>query len=108
MTDTQVAKDKDKLLHDFNEVVGDTEQLLKSMASAGSEKSQALRANVEHGLKAARERLQELQQDAEERARAATKAADAYVHHHPWQSIAIAAGVAGVLGIVVGLLLNRR
>src|SRR5688572_19276752 len=95
MTDAQVAKDK--LLHDFNEVVADTEQLLKSAASAGGEKAQALRASVEHSLKAARERLQELEHDAEKRARAAARATDAYVHGHPWQSIAIAAGVSAVV-----------
>jgi ElaB/YqjD/DUF883 family membrane-anchored ribosome-binding protein len=106
MTDAQVARDK--LLHDFNEVVADTEQLLKAAAASGGEKTQALRSNVEHSLKAARERLLELEADAEKRARAAAKATDAYVHGHPWQSIAMAAGVSAVLGIVVGLLLNRR
>ena len=106
MTDAQVARDK--LLHEFNEVVTDTEQLLKAAASTGGEKTQALRSSVEHSLKAARERLRELEHDAEKRARAAAKAADVYVHGHPWQSIAIAAGACAVVGVVVGLLLNRR
>lgn len=106
MTDTKVAKEK--LLHDFNEVVSDTEQLLKSVASAGGEKAQALRASLEQNLKATRERLRQLEESALERTRAAAKVTDKYVHVHPWQSIAIAAGFAAILGIVVGLLLNRR
>jgi ElaB/YqjD/DUF883 family membrane-anchored ribosome-binding protein len=106
MNEAQVARDK--LLQDFNEVVADTEQLLKSVASAGGEKTQALRANVEQSLKVAKERLHKLEDTAVERTRAAAKATDQYVHVHPWESIGIAAGIAGVVGIVVGLLLNRR
>ena len=106
MSDTQVTKDK--LLKDFNEVVSDTEQLLKSVASAGNEKTQALKANVEQSLKLAKERLRELQDDAVDRTRAAAKRTDEYVHANPWQSIGVAAAVAAVVGIVLGLLLNRR
>ncbi len=107
MTDTtQVARDK--LLHDFNEVVADTEQLLKSVAGAGGEKAQALRANVEQSLRTARERLRELEQDALERTRAAARATDEYVHEHPWRAVGIGAAIAAIIGIVVGLLLNRR
>ncbi len=106
MTDTQVAKEK--LLKDFNEVVSDTEQLLKSVASAGNEKTQALKANVEQSLRLAKDRLRELQDEAVDRTRAAAKRTDEYVHTNPWQSIGIAAAVAAVVGIVLGLLLNRR
>lgn len=108
MTTTSTQASKDKLLHDFNEVITDTEQLLKSVAATGGEKGQALRANVEQNLKAARERLQELEASALERTRAVARKTDEYVHGHPWESIGIAAGLAAVLGIVVGLLLNRR
>ena len=106
MNETQAAREK--LLQDFNEVVSDTEQLLKSVASAGGEKTQALRANVEQSLKAANDRLHQLEETAVARTRAAAKATDQYVHGHPWESIGLAAAIAGVIGIVVGLLLNRR
>lgn len=97
----------EKLLKDFNEVVTDTEELLKSFAAAGGEKSNALRANLEQSLAASRERLRQLEARALDRSRAAAKATDEYVHVHPWQSIAIAAGVSAIVGVVVGLLLNR-
>ena len=106
MTDTQVAREK--LMKDFNEVVSDTEQLLKFAATAGGEKSQALRANVEQSLRLAKDRLKELQDETVERTRVAARKTDEYVHANPWQSIGIVAGIAAVLGIVVGLLLNRR
>jgi ElaB/YqjD/DUF883 family membrane-anchored ribosome-binding protein len=106
MTDTQVAREK--LMKDFNEVVSDTEQLLKSVTSAGSEKTQALKASVEQSLKVARDRLRELQDEAADRTRIAAKRTDEYVHANPWQSIGAAAAVAAVAGLVLGLLLNRR
>ncbi len=106
MTDTQAAKDK--LVQDFNEVVSDTEQLLKTVATAGNEKTQALRANVEQSLRQARERMREFEQTARERTRAVARQTDEYVQAHPWESVAAAAGIGALIGIVVGLLLNRR
>lgn len=104
--DTQVTRDK--LLHDFNTVITETEELLKAVGAAGGEKSHELRMNVERNLKAARDRLQALEDGALDRARAAARSTDRYVHGHPWQSIGVAAGIAAVAGVVVGLLLNRR
>ncbi len=106
MSDTQVVKEK--LLHDFNEVVSDTEQLLKSFAATGGDKTSALRADVEESLKSARDRLVQLQREAVARTRHAARATDEYVHEHPWRSVAIVGGIAAIVGIIVGLLLNRR
>ena len=99
---------RDKLVEDFSAVIADTEQLLKSMAAVGGEQAKSLRADLESKLVSARERLKDLEEDALQRTRAAAEATDAYVHEHPWQSIAVAACVAGVAGLVVGLVLNRR
>ena len=103
-----IDEGKDKLIEDFNAVIADAEQLLKLLAAAGGEKGEALRAGAEQNLEAARERLVGLQSEAQERARAASKAAEDYVRDHPWQSIGIAAAVAALIGVVVGVLLNRR
>lgn len=99
---------KEKLVKDFNTVIAETEELLKSVAAAGGEKGDALRDSVEHSLRAARERLAQFQDAAAHKAKEAARTTDEYVHGHPWQSIAIVAGVSGIVGIVVGLLLNRR
>ncbi len=106
MNDTQAARDK--LVEDFTAVIADSEQLLRAMASAGGEKAQALRGDLERKLRDARERLQDIQGAAADRARVAARQADDYVHDHPWESIAIGAGIAAVIGIIVGLLASRR
>lgn len=99
---------KDKLVEDFNAVITDTEQLLKSLAASGGEKAGAIRASVEEHLEVARQRLRDLEDLAMERTRAAARATDGYVRDNPWQSIGIAAGVAAIAGVIVGLMLNRR
>ena len=108
MTRSASEVTKDQLIANFNAVVAETEQLLKSVANAGGEKAGVLRASVEQNLAIAKDRLRDLQQAATEKTQAAAHAADEYVHEHPWQAIGIAAGLSGVIGMVVGLLLNRR
>jgi ElaB/YqjD/DUF883 family membrane-anchored ribosome-binding protein len=99
---------KDKLVEDFNTVIADTEQLLKSVAATGGEKARDFRATVEQNLKVARERLSDLEELAMERTREAARATDGYVRDNPWRSLGIAATVAAVAGIILGLMLNRR
>jgi len=103
-----MAKDvnaaREQLLRDFNQVVSDTEELLRSLASVGGEKAAAARESVEENLATAKKRLRDLQGSAVERATDAARATDDYVHENPWQVIAIAAGV----GVLVGLVLSAR
>jgi ElaB/YqjD/DUF883 family membrane-anchored ribosome-binding protein len=104
ITQTELQRSRDKLMADFNAVVVDAETLLKSLASEGGEKAQELRAKAEERLVIAKERLSEIEQSLGVKAKAAAEATEAYVQEHPWQTIGIAAG----LGVLVGLLLNRR
>lgn len=99
---------KDQLIEEFNSVVAETEQLLKSVATAGGEKADALGTSVEKNLAIAKDRLRNLQHAATEKTRAAVHATDEYVHEHPWQAIGIAAGLSAAIGVVMGVLLNRR
>jgi ElaB/YqjD/DUF883 family membrane-anchored ribosome-binding protein len=99
---------KDELIENFNAVVTETEQLLKSVANAGGDKAGALRASVEQNLAIAKDRLRHLQQAATEKTEAIAHATDEYVHENPWQAIGIAAGIGGAIGVAIGLLLNRR
>jgi ElaB/YqjD/DUF883 family membrane-anchored ribosome-binding protein len=105
---TSTATMRETAVNELNTVAADTEQLLKNIATAGGEKAEAMCCTVEEKLATARERLQGLEQAAEARVRSAAKATGRYVHGHPWQSIAIAAGVGALVGIIVGLFLNRN
>ena len=93
-----------KMVDDFTNVLSEAEDMLKRAANETGERAKDLRSQVETKLLHAKLRLQELQGQAVDRAKIAANATDDYVHSHPWQAIGIAAGV----GVVIGLLLNRR
>jgi ElaB/YqjD/DUF883 family membrane-anchored ribosome-binding protein len=94
----------DRLLNDLHQVVTDAESLLRATADQTSAGASELRARVQSTLDRAKTSLGEFQTVAVERAKAASKATDDYVHDNPWQSIGVAAGV----GVLIGLLLSRR
>ena len=102
-TELQIVT-REKLIADMRIVLADVEQLLKDVAGQSAEKLAALRPRVEENLRNARARLEEFEQIATERARAAAQATDTYVHEHPWK----VAGFTALLGVAVGLLIGRR
>ncbi|MDQ3268467.1 MAG: DUF883 family protein [Pseudomonadota bacterium] len=95
---------KNDLIKDFNSVVNEGEQLLKSVVDEGGDKANALRAKMESNLKAAKDKLRHIEETAIETTKTAVRVTDNYVHENPWRAIGVAVGI----GAVIGLLLNRR
>ncbi len=98
------AAQADRLMSDLKVLIADAEALLKSSSGDMGEAVAGARGRIEARLADAKANLLHLQQEASQRAKAAGRAADDYVHQHPWQAVGIAAGV----GLVVGLLIGRR
>lgn len=106
---------KQQLLDEFNTIVAETERLLKAVTpssaaasgtagESGAVEPAGLGAQLDENLKAARERLEQLEDQVLQRSKAAVAATDSFVRAHPWQAVGVAAGI----GILVGLLLRRR
>ncbi len=95
---------KDKLFSDLQTVVEDAEALLQATASQTGEKIEAARVRAMASVKQARARLSEIQKKTADQARQAAESADEYVHKNPWQAVGIAAGI----GLLLGVLINRR
>jgi ElaB/YqjD/DUF883 family membrane-anchored ribosome-binding protein len=108
MNQIPVDSTKEKLFQEFNTVVAETEQLIKTASGAGSEKAIALKASLEHEFSAASERLARIRDDAISQATAVAKTTDAYVQGNPWRSVGIVATVAVAGGLIAGLLIARR
>jgi ElaB/YqjD/DUF883 family membrane-anchored ribosome-binding protein len=81
----------DKLMRELRDVVIAAEELLGAGGSA--ERLEEIRVRVEEALRAARERLEGVEQSLEDQ-----------VRRHPFAALGIAAGV----GLVLGLLLARK
>ncbi len=96
------AEARDQLMTDLKAVIDDAEELLKATAGAAGERASAARARAEETLRAAKEKLANL--DVVGHAKDAAKAADDYVHEHPWGAV----GIAAVAGLLVGVLVSRR
>jgi len=95
---------KEKLMGDIKTVLADAEDLLKQAANTTGERATELREKAVSRLKAAKEKAADAHVIVVEKGKKAVRATDDYVHEHPWQSVGIAAGV----GILIGLLINRR
>jgi ElaB/YqjD/DUF883 family membrane-anchored ribosome-binding protein len=98
------AANREKLMSDLRVVIADAEEVLRVTADQASAGASELRVRMQERLQQAKVRLQDLQDTAVARARAAGHAADDYVHEHPWKAIGAAAGV----GMIIGLLIGRR
>ena len=95
---------RESLLDDFSTMLTEAEDLLRRAGNETGERAKDLRAQVEAKLLAAKLRLQEMEGEAIDRAKAAARVTDDYVHDNPWRAI----GAAAAAGSLIGLLVNRR
>lgn len=103
MNDSRTAQ-KEKLVADVKQVMGELEAILRDSASEAGDEVSKLQDKMRDRLRAARSSLTELEYEVVDKAKAAANATDEYVHTRPWTAIGVAAGI----GAVIGLLLNRR
>lgn len=97
-TTAQTPKD---LLNDLQALVAEAEKMMgESISEHTADAVSALRVRYD----AAAERMGEIYEGARKRVVAGAKCTDEAIRENPYQSIAIAAGV----GLLVGVLLGRR
>lgn len=73
-------------------------------ANQAGDRAADIRQRMQQRVASARAELVRLQEQAATGALEAGKAADQYVHEHPWTAVGIGAGV----GLLLGLLISRR
>lgn len=93
---------KEQLITDFKTVVSDAEALIKATANQGGEALAAVRAKADASLARAKVQIMDAEAALMVRAKAAAKATDVYVHENPWKSIGISAGLALLVGFIMG------
>ena len=98
----QAAEDqiKDQAFSELQDLIAESEKLLKDSVSLVGEEGETLRAQVSLKLKQALDSVTNVR----ERTKPVVDATENYIGGHPWQTVAISAG----FGLVVGLLLGRR
>ena len=91
---------KERLVQDLKTVVRDAEELLKSTASDLSDKAKDARARLSAALESAKGSLG----DIEEKALQGARATDRIIRDHPYPALGVAFGV----GLLIGVLVNRK
>lgn len=104
MTTPDTAVTKEKLAQDLKTVISDAEELLRATASQAGEKAAAAREKIQDSLRSAKVKLAEVEDILVDQGKQAARAADEFVHDHPWRAVGIAAGV----GLIIGMLISRR
>ena len=92
----------EKFFSDLKTVIESAEELLHSTANETGEQVSDAREKARDKLRAARERLGEIEEDLVSEVRAKAKAADGYVQENPWRAIGVAAALAFALGVLMG------
>ena len=100
----EVKAIQDKLISSLKGSLNDAEELLREAANATGDRADELRAQALKSLRHTREALNDAQDEVLAQGRRVARATDHYVHDNPWQAI----GVAGLVGLLVGVLLTRR
>lgn len=101
MKNNQPATTPKELLHDLQMLVTEAEAMISdSVTEHSADAVESIRAR----FAAAQERFSEVYAGARKKVIAGAKCTDEAIRANPYQSIAIAAGV----GLVVGVLLGRR
>jgi len=92
------------LIDSVKSTLDHVEHLLRDAANASGEQAAELRARAMASLRQSRETLHDAQDAVLEQGRRAVRATDDYVHDNPWQAVS----VAGVVGLLLGVLISRR
>lgn len=94
----------EKLMSDLRSAVNDGDHMLKEMANATTEELASARSRIEATVGAARTRLNDARILVARKAGQAAEVSVEYVKENPWKTV----GVVALLGLVAGVLLNRR
>jgi len=100
--------DLDPAVAELNRIVDQAETLLRSLGDETGEAAEATRERVTQTLQQAQARLAATTGDASEVVARLANKADGYVRANPWQSIAIAALLGGVVTYLITKSMNHE
>ena len=102
MSETVITKEK--LVDDVREVISDAEALMRATADDLSGKAKEARAKLTEKVAVAKERLKQIEGVVKEKAMEGAKETDRMIREHPYESLGVAFG----LGLLIGILVNRK
>jgi ElaB/YqjD/DUF883 family membrane-anchored ribosome-binding protein len=107
MTDTSThnfQKGQERLASDLRAVVDNAEALLRQAVNGAGQGYGDARAKLEDSLEQARRELATLEKALVN----GLHETDRLVRKHPWESVAVGAGIGAGVGLLLGLLIARK
>src|ERR1700730_18214796 len=102
MIAAKLGRGRKSTVKDFSDALDDANTLLREAVAETGERASDLRSQVAAKLRSAKLKLQDLQDDAVDRAKAAARVTDDFVRDNPWHAM----GAAAALGFLVGVLIS--
>ena len=90
--------------NELKPLMHDAQALLDEAADVGEEKAAELRSKAMKVLDQAITRANDIQESAVRTGRKIAHDTDIYVHEKPWRAV----GVAGAIGLLIGMLIVKR
>ena len=101
MINSQAERRRKSATKDLSDTLTEAQDMLGRAAAETGARASDIRSQVSDKLAAAKLKLQDLQDDAIDRAKAAAHVTDDYVRDNPWQAIGVSAAVAFLIGVLV-------
>jgi len=98
------ASSKERLVGDLKNLVADAEELLKATASQAGDKIGVARQKIEQSLIEGKKALADAEKTLVAKSKEAADIADDYVRENPWSAV----GIAGGIGLILGLLIRGK
>jgi ElaB/YqjD/DUF883 family membrane-anchored ribosome-binding protein len=93
----------EKLVADLKTLSGDVQQILQATAGDARQELTAARERLRQSAERIKTEVAQIEARTVARTKAAAAEGDRYVRDHPWQAV----GIAGAIGVLVGLLMRR-
>lgn len=90
----------EQVLGDLQKVIGEFEDLVKTIVGAVGEKAEDATEELQANLNRARERINDFEKHAGAGFKQGARAADRYVHENAWTAVGVAAAAAFLLGVL--------
>nr|WP_165773138.1 DUF883 family protein [Conservatibacter flavescens] len=101
---SQFDKKRDALLDEIRDILANAEELFDDQKQSGEAELKKLKDTLNSRIGRAKEQFSNLQQDAVAGAKQVAKQTDAIVQDNPYKAI----GIAGVIGLLLGVLISKK
>lgn len=101
---SQFDKKRDELLNEINEILANAEALFDDSSKSNEAELKKLKDSLTSRFDKAKQQFTHLQQEALESGKKIAKQTDNLVQENPYKAI----GVAGVIGLLLGVLISRK